>query len=179
MRKAQVLGIMLLVISALVLGGTVFRQQVADASALLNVFVTNDSSHPVPVKEQNVDANGNIKVHEQGTADVRVTNSSLTIAPAAPITGGGSDFLVGGSGTILPFSPPVTASALSIHLSSEIESLTLTFQGNVVAEFDGPALDGNDSILLALTRPIEFDTAKCVGQSGMGTRSASWAGSLP
>ena len=76
MRKPLVLGIALLVTSVVFLGSTVFRQQVADASSLLNVFVTNDSSHPVPVHEQNTDANGNIKVHEQGTANINVTNTS-------------------------------------------------------------------------------------------------------
>jgi hypothetical protein len=76
MRKPLVLGIALLVTSVVVLGSTVFRQQVADASSLLNVFVTNDSSHPVPVREQNTDANGNIKVHEQSTANINVTNTS-------------------------------------------------------------------------------------------------------
>jgi hypothetical protein len=69
MRKALVLGISLLVASV-VLGGTVFRQQVAEAASMLSVFVTNDASHPVPVREQNVDANGNVKVHEQGRAAV-------------------------------------------------------------------------------------------------------------
>jgi hypothetical protein len=37
----------------------------AKARVLLNVFVTNSSSNPVPVREQNTDVNGNIKVHEQ------------------------------------------------------------------------------------------------------------------
>ena len=42
---------------------------------MLSVFVTNDASHPVPVREQNVDANGNVKVHEQGrTAVTDVTS---------------------------------------------------------------------------------------------------------
>jgi hypothetical protein len=48
---------------AVLLGGTVFREQVAQAAQNLNVFVTNDASHPVPV-------------HEQGTAQVNVSNST-------------------------------------------------------------------------------------------------------
>jgi hypothetical protein len=80
MRKALAVGTVLLATSA-VLGGTVFRQQVADAANLMSVFVTNDSAHPVPVREQNTDANGNIKVHEQGTANVSVQGTpGVTIA---------------------------------------------------------------------------------------------------
>jgi hypothetical protein len=42
------------------------------------VTVVNDAAHAMPVKEQAVDANGNLKVHEQGTVPVTVQN-----APAA------------------------------------------------------------------------------------------------
>lgn len=43
----------LLVVGAVFLGATVFRAQVAAAApAILNVFVTNDSSNPVPVSVQ-------------------------------------------------------------------------------------------------------------------------------
>jgi hypothetical protein len=53
----------------------------AAAAQIGSVFVANDASHPVPVRDQNTDANGNIKVHEQGTANVNVGNF-----PAAPTT---------------------------------------------------------------------------------------------
>jgi hypothetical protein len=39
------------------------------------VFVENDAANPVPVQEQNRDASGAIKVHEQGTANVVVTGA--------------------------------------------------------------------------------------------------------
>ena len=45
------------------------------ATGISKVFVTNTASNPVPVREQNRDANGNIKVHEQGTAKANVTNT--------------------------------------------------------------------------------------------------------
>jgi hypothetical protein len=52
---------------SLVLGTTVFREQVARAApAILQVFVVNDTRHPVPV-------------HEQGIADVNVTNTPLAV----------------------------------------------------------------------------------------------------
>jgi hypothetical protein len=47
----------------------------AAAAQITSVFVTNDSANPVPVQEQRADANGNIKIHEQGTASVRVDNT--------------------------------------------------------------------------------------------------------
>jgi hypothetical protein len=59
---------------ALGLGSTVLRNPLAEAaSPFTNVIVGNNSANPVPVAVQNVDANGNLKVHEQGTADTRVT----------------------------------------------------------------------------------------------------------
>jgi hypothetical protein len=52
---------------SLVLGTTVFRDDVARAApALMEVLVVNDTRNPVPV-------------HEQGTADVNVTNGSLGV----------------------------------------------------------------------------------------------------
>ncbi len=78
MRRA-VIPVALLVLGA-VLGGTVLQGQVAHAaSGILSVFVTNGPSHPVPAQEQNLDATGNIKVHEQGTASVNVTNTTLPV----------------------------------------------------------------------------------------------------
>jgi hypothetical protein len=97
MRKTVILGIALLVTSVVVLGGTVFRTQVADATSIMSVFVTNDSAHPVPVREQNTDANGNIKVHEQGTANVNVTNPSIAVNGTVSVTPGNSFLLTSGT----------------------------------------------------------------------------------
>ena len=38
------------------------------------MFVTNTAANPIPVREQNVDTNGNVKVAQQGTANVREQN---------------------------------------------------------------------------------------------------------
>jgi hypothetical protein len=52
----------------------------AAADQLFSVFVTNTAANPVPVREQNLDGSGSIKVHEQGTAHVNVTNTpSVTL----------------------------------------------------------------------------------------------------
>jgi len=177
MRKAPVLGIALLVISIVVLGGTVFRQPVADATGLLNVFVTNDSSHPVPVREQNTDANGNIKVHEQGTANVNVTNSSLSVTAPA-VTGGGMgtlDLSAGETDNVCGINVPCTATALDITMTPGVLGINFGLSGKIVAGFNGPAFGGPSSIVLPLTRPISFDSVSCGG--GLSdTCVISWVG---
>jgi hypothetical protein len=87
-----------LIVGSMVLGATVLREPIATAaSPFTNVIIGNTSTNPVPVSEQNVDATGNVRVHEQGTAavheqgtaavheqgvaSVNVTNGSL------PVTG--------------------------------------------------------------------------------------------
>lgn len=156
MKKAVIPAFLLLLGSA-VLGATVFHQPLAEAAApIASVFVTNDTSSPVPVREQNLDANGNIKTHEQGTADVRVVDSSLlTTTPQAarqtfyggPAAAPGSDY----SFTFLD--GPIDASLISLT----------GMQGNgwVVLQ-NGPVnlllfdTDGGD-IVLPLTQPLTVD----------------------
>jgi hypothetical protein len=174
MKKALIPAF-LLVLGSTVLGATVLKGQLAWAAPPVpSVFVTNDASNPVPAREQNLDADGNIKVHEQGTADVNVTNSSLPIAPPPPVTGGG-----GGQGLACPneFSVgPRIASALRIVWSSTIVSVKLRRENVVVAYFIH-ALEGEgDSFELALTRPIAFDEIQCVG---LGDITVSWVGNNP
>jgi hypothetical protein len=55
MHHRAAIGALLLIGISVLLGGTVFREQVAHAAATLLV------------REQNIDAEGNIKIHEQGT----------------------------------------------------------------------------------------------------------------
>ena len=62
------LAALLLVAVGVTLGATVFRTDIAQATGLAQaVTVSNTPAQPVPVREQNLDARGNIKVHEQGT----------------------------------------------------------------------------------------------------------------
>ncbi len=58
---------------------------VAVATLLVAAFAgaawsSNPGTGTAPVREQNVDSNGAIRVHEQGTADVRVTNGSVPVS---------------------------------------------------------------------------------------------------
>src|SRR6476646_1093715 len=67
MQLPALIGALLLVGVGVVLGTTVFRTDIAQATGLAqSVTVSNTAANPVPV-------------HEQGTADVNVTNSSLTV----------------------------------------------------------------------------------------------------
>jgi hypothetical protein len=73
MRRNAIHAGLSLIAVAMFLGATLFREEVAQAaSAILNV------------QEQNTDANGNIKVHEQGTATVNVSNTVATDDKFAP-----------------------------------------------------------------------------------------------
>jgi hypothetical protein len=170
--------VFLLLLGSAVLGATVLREPLAQASApIASVFVSNDASSPVPVREQNLDANGNVKVHEQGTAKVDVTNSSLPIAPPAPVTGGGGwgGATVGSPRTL----QPVTAIAVQAAFNPEAVVVLLSYQGNVVSSFVAPAEDAVPrSTAVAFARPIMFDKIECLGAEGGGCTIA-WTGARP
>jgi hypothetical protein len=99
------------------------------------------------------------------------------VVPATPITGGGKAVRVGQDEPAL-YSSPQAASALSIALSSDVSSVTFFYQGIQVAQFLGPAENGNSSINLALTRPIEFNAIDCLAPS-TGVCAVSWVGAEP
>jgi hypothetical protein len=114
MRRRAIIGALLLIGVGIVLGTTLFRADIAQATGLAqSVVVGNTAANPVPVREQNLGGSGNIKVHEQGTANVNVTNSSLTVASPAPITGGSVNF-PNGCPTGNTLGRTVTATALTI-----------------------------------------------------------------
>src|SRR5437867_2572480 len=84
----------------------------AVASNLSSVIVTNTATNPVPFQ-----AVATVPVHEQGTANVNVTNSHLTLAAEPPITGGGMYELIPASGGVTnDVRPGINiATALVIH----------------------------------------------------------------
>lgn len=175
MKKA-IIPAFLLVLGSTVLGATVLQEPLARAAVpVASVFVTNDAAQPVPVREQNVDADGNVKVHEQGTADVNVTNTSLPVAPPRPVTSGGGGVSIAGCPNEV-FPGPVIASALRINWSSTIAGVTLQRGIFIVASFVGPSGGDESAVDLALTRPIMFDRITCFGA---GQVSVSWVGNEP
>jgi len=179
MRRQASIGALLLVCVGIVLGATVFRADIAQATGLKqsqSVIVDNTADNAVPVREQNLDGSGNVKVHEQGTANVNVTNSSLTVASPAPITGGAINV-----GIPCPagfnFGASVVASALTFHLSAGVDIFTLrTGSSSIAYKAVGPGLGGPADIDLALDRPISFDTIECTGS---GTVAGGTVGNSP
>jgi hypothetical protein len=175
MRRQAILGALMLVGVGVVLGATVFRADIAQAAGLAkSVTVDNTPAQAVPVREQNLDGS-NVRVHEEGTAKVKVTNGSLPVDPPTPVTGGGGGQVIG-AGVTFSFAAE-TASALSIHMDSGIDAVVLHAGGETPAAFEGPNGGGSANIALALTRPITFDQIKCLGSSG--TCSVSWVGNVP
>lgn len=65
----------LLILASSVLGATVFNDQIASASS--------KDKPSTPVVEQNVDANGYIRTHEQGTANVALSSADAGRLDAA------------------------------------------------------------------------------------------------
>jgi len=94
MERRAIVGALLLVGLGVALGATVFRTDIARAAGLAKAQ---------PVEEQNLDGNGNIRVHEQGTASVQGTVSAVPAAPGQPwsqysgvVVGLGSNLLLAG-----------------------------------------------------------------------------------
>jgi hypothetical protein len=192
MQRRAIIGALLLIGVGVVLGTTVFRADIAQATGLAqSVTVNNTATNPVPVAEQNLDGsnirvheegtadvkvtNSSVPVHEQGTADVNVTNASLSVSAPAPVTGGGGSFaLASGSDQ----AQSATASALAIHMGLGVGFLRLSDGASTVAEFRGPALEGTSDVVLSLTRPITFDHILCAGGVGY-TCSVSFVGNIP
>ena len=85
MRRRMVV-LALLVVTGGILGGMVFHDGAASARSLAQaVLVSNTPAQAVPVREQDLDANGNVKVHEQGTASVEVSNGAGKPIPVADV----------------------------------------------------------------------------------------------
>lgn len=174
MRKALIPAF-LLVLGSVILGATVLREPLAKAATpFTNVIVGNTSSNPVPVDEQGT---ADVKV-TNSSLPVNVTNSSLNVAQQPPITGGGSDAAVG-EGDTNSFFGTVTASAIDIHMAATAQDVELANNGSPVAEFYGPASGGSSDIALALVRPITFDSLRCLGPNGGDLCSVGWVGNGP
>jgi len=84
MRRQAGLTALVLVCVGVVLGATVFRSDIAQATGLAQeVTVNNTPAQAVPVRDQNLDASGNIKVHEQGVVRDDHTNITFHAQTAA------------------------------------------------------------------------------------------------
>jgi hypothetical protein len=177
MRRRAGLAV-LIVLAGMVLGATVFREQVAQAAlAALNVKIVNPPTSPVPVHEQgtaNVNvtnpASSPVPVAPQGTQNVNVTNGSLTVGAPAAVTSGGQRLQVD-SGVTSPIGSAMTASALVIQFSNGATEVIFRRNGEIAARFPAPG-----PIVLGLTQPIRFDAIQCSGPVN-GFCDVGWAGS--
>lgn len=145
----------------------------------------NPSAPPAqPVREQNVDASGAIRVHEQGTANVNVTNSSLPVTVAnlpatqnvnivggavqasTPVVNGafnsGILFIDEVSTQRITLDPPIYATLITVNAPEQEES-TFRFRASIPgAQCAGTAT--NCTVLLlkdvggAVTQALPFPT---------------------
>ena len=95
MRRKSLIGALLLVSIGVILGATVFRTDIAQATGLAQgVTVTNTPAQAVPVREQALDGQ-NIRVHEEGTANVNVSNSLTVNEAGTPVQAQQTFFFAG------------------------------------------------------------------------------------
>jgi hypothetical protein len=178
MKKA-IIPAFLLVLGSTVLGATVLQERLAWAAPPVpSVFVTNDASNPVPAREQNVDPDGNIKVHEQGTVDVNLTNGNVNVTPRPdPVTGGGGSYTALACPGEVDLGANIIASALQVVWLDATGSFVKLYRGgSQVADIFGPLVTGERHVVLPLTRPIAFDRFICFGSSDL---ILSWVGNSP
>jgi hypothetical protein len=158
MRRRATISALLLVGVGVILGMTVFRADIAQATGLAqSVTVNNTASNPVPVDV----TNATVPVHEQGTANVNVTNSSLSVAPQTPVTAGSQS--IGLGCPQIASVGAVTATGLAIHTASTVDWVALKSPDGTAAQFYGPGQGGNADIVLSLPRPIQFSQVQCTG----------------
>jgi hypothetical protein len=150
-----------LVLGSLVLGATVLREPIAYAAQSVSAQIIGP-----------LDANGNVKVHEQGTADVNVTNQTVpvqgtvTVASPSPISGGAREADALGGVSFKFTSGTQTASVINIDMSAGATGVHLfTDGGGTALAFLGPGDGGSAHILVPLPRPISFDSIACFGPS--------------
>lgn len=134
--------IALAVLASVVLAATVFREQVAYAAQVLNATIVGP-----------LDGSGNVRVHEQGTANVNVTNSAVTVAPQAADIRSFGLLSAGPSGSATHAFPPIDASLITLT--------GMEGQGGAIVQNGGfpilfYATDEGD-VVLPLSQPMTVD----------------------
>jgi hypothetical protein len=154
MRQRATIGALGLVLVGVVLGATVFRADIAQATGLSqSVTVENTAANPVPVREQNLDRAGNIAVHEQGTAHVQVENTSLAVAPQAATRSVSEPVSAAASDVHQVSFPAIQASLITIRgLTGAADHVTFRHGADTILYFIG--FEAGDQIVLPLTQPV-------------------------
>jgi hypothetical protein len=89
MGRQAIIGALLLIGVGIALGATMFRFDIAQATGLAeSVTVDNTAAQAVPVREQDLDR-GNIRVHEEGTANIQGAVGISSFPTATQIRQGG------------------------------------------------------------------------------------------
>jgi len=162
----------LLILAAIVLGATVFREPVAwaaqsvDATILGPLDNGNVRTHEegtANTREQNTDSNGNIKVHEQGTANVRVANRSFPVFEEEATRSFQSGFQAGEGGIDSKDLAPIRASLITIDWDSASDNALLTLGSSTGVVRLTLRPQGGTREILPLTQPILVDaiTLEC------------------
>jgi hypothetical protein len=118
-RKQTLIGTLVLISASAFLGATVFHEEIAQAAQLVSAEIIGP-----------LDAQGNVKVHEQGTADVNITNRAVTVTGTVDINETTSKLLdTGPSGVLVSAgAPPVaigtidTASMSQVRVAADLRS---------------------------------------------------------
>jgi hypothetical protein len=123
---------------------------------------------PLPVAEQNRDANGLIRVHEQGTANVNVTSGSLKVGGAVSVTNFPATqnvFVTGG--TLTGLTPVAQVFQYGVNLQPG-QSSQIAFNTTLNAVFvsAGSLREGGVSLYSPLTNGVVFGLS--LGQNGAG-----------
>lgn len=156
MRKYAIAAVGLLL--SVVLGATVFREPIAWAAQAISATIVGP-----------LDSNGNVAVHEQGTAIVAVAPQ------AGALTASRAFSINDASGGIGNFDlAPMTVSFLGMSLSDAVESVDFAYHVTASStrsslDLEGPAthtnyhdIHGLSNYALPLTQPIQIDAVRLV-----------------
>jgi hypothetical protein len=153
MRRHLSVGGLLLVSVAVLLGATVFRTDVVQAAAAV-----------MNVREQNLDANGNIMVHEQGTAQVRLRPTNAM-----------GQCITTGADRECDFGRTINASLIVVQ--TEYVGQMVFFNGTASAlSLYGPPFGGQRYYVLPLTQPIPVSRVQMFSCSPLCDAYVSVAG---
>jgi hypothetical protein len=149
----------LLVLGGVVLGSTVFREQIARAAAtpFQNVVVTNTNTNPVQVQQV-----GTSTTSVSGTVGIDPSKNTVQVASPGPVKqqcfsfGSRFDVPFGNAKTPLCQSDfyvtDITASGMDDDMVVDFE-----YNGGEVLQLRGGDADGAGSYQLDLTHPIHID----------------------
>jgi hypothetical protein len=137
-----------------------------------------------PVREQNLDSSGAVRVHEQGTANVNLTNSSLNVGGTVSVSNFPATqnvFVTGGTLDSASLTPVAQAHVFDMQLEPGQSSGQITFNTtfNAVAVSAGSLREGGVTLYSPLNGGIPIFGFE-LGQDGSGgTQVESFAHPVP